>query len=335
MPDDPCRGLGRRPWRAAGAAFSQVAWTGSIQGVPPPSPSASGGDPSPDEDAAPEGGDETATSGPGDPGAYARPPSVTARLSQLFVKPANPAKPASADNGDDGPVKMTEEEKARAIRQVDPTERKIGYFGAALIAVIGLVSFVAFIDNPKKTVPLTVPRSGKSCPSGYKAELIKGAHDCFANVHHPRSYWILELAIVLVFAAFVLVATRVGRRSMLAFALLFGGLAVESTTGSILGLGFVVAGGWLMVRAYRVQKYGSPTAKSGANAAERPTRADRERPAKAGAAAGGGSRSSKSAKSAKTTKATQTTADGRPKPGANKRYTPKAPPRKKPVAPPS
>ncbi len=221
------------------------------------------------------------------------------RLSASFFKPAKPKRnaPVKPEN------EMTEKEKAAAIRQIDPLETKIGYLAAALAAIIGLIAFLPYVDDPHKSITQSLKRAGKTCPSGFKATIVKGVHDCTGPVVYSRSHWLIEMLVVLFFAAFIFVAVRIGRRSALAFATLIAGLAIEGTTGSIIGLAFVVAGGWMILRAWRVQKYGSPTAKNAAKgAAARPPRKKRGESA-------------------------DTSSTPAP-PQANKRYTPKAPPPK-------
>lgn len=235
----------------------------------------------------------------------------------------------------------SDRQTAEAIRLIDSTERKIGYAGAAVAAVLGLISFVPFIEDPKKKVDLTASLSHKKCPSGYHEVVTNGTKSCSEMVTFSQGHWILELVIVLAFALLIAVATRIGKRSFLAFGLLFGGLAVESLAGSPLALGLVVAGGWLMVRAYRVQKYGTTSAKEVAQiTSERRATARAEKggskapaPKAGGRSAANGKATAKTAAKGKT--AVATAPDGRGKPEANKRYTPKAPPRKRPVPPPS
>jgi hypothetical protein len=78
-----------------------------------------------------------------------------------------------------------------------------------------------------------------------------------------------------------------------------------------LGFAIIILGGWLMLRAYRIQKFGTPTAKLAAReAAARPPRRERKKIA-----------------------ATPVKPSGYKPPTANKRYTPKAAPRKKVAKP--
>jgi hypothetical protein len=96
------------------------------------------------------------------------------------------------------------------------------------------------------------------------------------------------------------------KRSLVAFSLFICGFAFTIVFAP-LGFALIVLGGWLLLRAYRIQKYGTPNAKQIAKVAgTRPPRPSRR--AMKGAAETAGTRKA---------------------PTANKRYTPKAPPRKK------
>lgn len=235
---------------------------------------------------------------------------------------SGPSRSSSARSGG----LMTNKQKGEAIRQVDSTERKIGYLGAALVVVLALGGCLPYVLNPHRGIKETAAPKGHSCPSGYKYTLVSGAHECVKYVYQSRGTWILEMCIVLVFGVFVALATIYGRRSLLAFALLLSGLAITQTTGNIAGLAFLVAGGWLLVRAYRVQKYGTTNAKEVAQLAAQ-SREERR--------GGSSARSTKSPKSASApaSRSGKKKAESAPRVEANKRYTPKAPPRRRPPAP--
>ena len=270
------------------------------------------------------GGDRRADDGAGTPA------SLMDRLSKAFLKPPKP-KPASGTAVPPEHVKpeveLTEAEKSARIRQVDPLERKMGYLGAALVAIVALLAFLPYVNNPNKTVSQTSDLLKGSCKSygpSFKDTVVSGVHKCVGEVVYSRGHWVIEMLIVLFFAVGLFVATRVGRRSAVAFAALFAGLAVEGTTGSIIGIIFVFGGGWLLMRAWRVQRYGTTNAKEvRAIATER---AKERRGAKSGPAAGGrwGRRAAAGSGAS--------SASARRAPSPNKRYTPKTP-RKRPPPP--
>jgi hypothetical protein len=109
-----------------------------------------------------------------------------------------------------------------------------------------------------------------------------------------------------------------------AFTILMTGLALMSVEGTVLAVPFIFVGGWLLVRAWRVQRFGSPTAKrpvaaeSSNGTARAPSEGSAARPAKARATPSKGSRRGKPAPAG---------------PAPNKRYTPKTPQRRRPAPP--
>ena len=272
----------------------------------------------------------------------AAPTTFMAKVSQAFFKPPKPKAPEQPQEPE---RPLTDAEKKAKVNQIDPTERKIGLGGAALAAVIGLFTFVPYIDNPRSAPhPTSSVIKGHTCASGYTYQKVSGRYTCVdLNAHYAAAHWVPDLVIVLLFALAVFVTVRIGRRAPLAFALLMTGFALEAVVQTVLAIPFVFAGGWLVVRAWRVQKYGSPTAsaarrkaaaggsnttstgKGGSGAAAGGTTARPSKPAKPTGRPASGRRSKKTAE--------VVGANGRPKPTASKRYTPKAPPRKR-VPPP-
>ena len=96
----------------------------------------------------------------------------------------------------------------------------------------------------------------------------------------------------------------------MAFDLFLVGFAFTVFIG-LFGFAFIFLGGWLMLRAWRINKYGTTNSKAIAReAAARPRGRERKEAARS---------ASKSSSSPA----------GRKPPTASKRYTPKAPPRKK------
>jgi hypothetical protein len=234
------------------------------------------------------------------------PSTFLARRKAAFFKPPNrprpvvPVRPGEEDLSDD--------ERRQRITRIDRTERKWGLAAAGLAGAIALISTVPYVDNPKTPIK-EAAKNGKCTTSGFNYS--KALKDCI--IRYDRAHWVFEMGVLLVFALALFIAVRVGRRSLLGFTALMNGLAFESTAGAILGIPFIFFGGWLLIRAWRVQRYGSPTATkatAGGAPAARPTRPPpRERKPKAN----------------------QVQAARTPEP--SKRYTPKAPKRKRPPPP--
>ena len=122
--------------------------------------------------------------------------------------------------------------------------------------------------------------------------------------------------VILVLCAIGFAALWKRRRTLVAFDLFLLGFAFTLFVG-LLGFVFILVGGWLMLRAWRLNKYGTTNTKAIAReAAARPRGRQRKEEART---------ASKAAASP----------GARKPPTASKRYTPKAPPRKKiPKAPP-
>jgi hypothetical protein len=130
--------------------------------------------------------------------------------------------------------------------------------------------------------------------------------------------WLL-MAAILVFCVIGFVALYKRKRTLVTFTLFLIGFGFTLFIG-IAGFAFILLGGWLMLRAWRVNKYGSTNAKVVAREAAAGRKASRE------SRESGGKRGSR--ESTRATRTTTSSGERRP-PTANKRYTPKAPPRKK------
>jgi hypothetical protein len=257
------------------------------------------------------------------------------RLSQTFLRPAVPRTTRSSPDPVDLSTLSDAERRAR-INQIDPTERKIGLAAAILAAIFALVYTIPYMVS-KIAVATTVKPVHKACADHLTYTLNAGkAATC--NGVYPPSHYAFPLVIWLVFAAAILITVRIGRRAPLAFATVLTGLAFGTL---ILILPFLVAGGWLLLRAWRTQKFGSPTAKAPVEGYVRPPPGSRRR-------SGGSTAASTAATTGNSTGTARTrnstrrqrrkqpdeTPGARQPPSQNKRYTPKAPPRRK-VPPPS
>ena len=208
---------------------------------------------------------------------------------------------------------MTDDEKRRAILGLDPLERKVGLYGSGLAALIALSTELGGVLNPKTKVNQSLaPLKGQIC-SNAALTYDKATKKCTGKLAYPLEHWVVGLVLLLAFALALFVTVRVGRRGPVGFVALMTGFAFETQVG-ILGFPFIAVGGWLLIRAWRVQKYGSPTAtKVNPTGEKRPPAPREKRPAR-------------------TKKSKGPVAIG---PAPNKRYTPKAPKRKKlPATPP-
>lgn len=217
------------------------------------------------------------------------------RLSQAFLKPAKPrAKYVEP------PPAQTDEERRQRIRSVDPLERKWAYGGLALGFVTGV------------TLCLT-----RAASNPYTTQTVHG--------HHVRvstaGTWLLYGLLIAVLAIGGLIANRYRKRSILTFCILILGFAFTLFFPP-LGLALIVLGGWLLVRAWRVQRYGTPTAKGAAEISKTQPARPKGRWGFGRAAA-----TNTTAQRRSTAKGTSGTKGTRSAPAANKRYTPKSPPK--------
>jgi hypothetical protein len=246
-------------------------------------------------------------------------PSLRERMAATFLRP-----PDLSPKDDQKQRPATDAELKAKITQLDSMERKLGYWAGAIGAVVAIVATYPYISNPKKSILLTQALGhNHTCPKDYSVRRINGTLQCASELVHPRTDWILSLVVLLVFSLGMLVATRFNRRSALGFASLMTGLAFTTVLSELgwglLALPFLFFGGWLIVRAYRAQKYGTTSAKEAA-AASAEKRAEKK------AARGG---TAPPTKSRSTTTKSSTGGSSRSSPAASKRYTPKAPPKKK------
>jgi len=258
------------------------------------------------------------------------PVPLSKRLTRAVMGPAGPADPGRP---------LTDAELKRQVSVLDPTERKIGNFAALFAALLTVLFTYKGVGNPKSAVPSpTKPGAHHSCGTGFVYSVVNGKGTCL-GVEYNKSYWVLLLVVGLAFAVAIYVATRSGRRAALGFAAVMTGLAYDTKIG-IFGIPFLFFGGWLLLRAYRVQKYGTVNAKEAAQ------RSAEQRAAKRGGTAvppgtsaktGSGQAAASAAPRGRTKrgKADTTSPTGRTAPAPNKRYTPKTPQKKKVTPPPT
>ena len=177
------------------------------------------------------------------------------------------------------------EERKAVMSRLNPLEAKLSLAGLVVATVAGIAIPAYFIADNKVT------KAGKNTIAvAPDAKLLGG--------------------LILVLCAVGFVSLWKGKRTLVTFAFFLIGFAFTIFLGPI-GFAFILLGGWLMLRAWRINKYGTTNTKAIAReAAARPRGRDRKDTARS------------------TSKATSSPGARKP-PTASKRYTPKAPPRKK------
>ena len=184
------------------------------------------------------------------------------------------------------------------IMGLDHIERLVSLIAGFVAVAMALA--LPFLIGKRYTV--TVKATAKSCAAGYKLV----GNLCEHTRPTVVSDWILRFVMILVIGLLLVMFALLRKRVGVAFVGLFLGLAIGT-----IGLPFLMLGGWLVIRALRLQKHGDATFAGSSMRAREMAKAKKEGRALAPSTA-------KSAKGAKST------APSTPKPpSASKRYTPK------------
>ncbi len=220
----------------------------------------------------------TWTTGDGNKG----PQTWSSRLKSAFSMPSPSGR---ADTAAEPDQIIPPEKRRAAMSTLDPLEQKLARWALALAAAAALGAAI-YINSANK-----VTKAGKN------------------SIAVAPDAWLLA-GVILLMCVLGGVALWKNKRTFVTFALFLIGFAFTLPFG-LIGFVFILLGGWFMLRAWRINRYGTTNSKLIAReAASRPRGRDRTK--------GATTRS----------KATATPAERKP-PTANKRYTPKAPPRKK------
>lgn len=197
---------------------------------------------------------------------------------------------------------------------LDPIERGISLFGAAIGLVLAIVTAIEWGRN-LPVITTTKHVAGKACPAAYPT-LVNTL--CEHIVKTTRTEWEVKFFFILIVALCILFfAIRRKRAGVACFAIFLGlGLGLGS------GLVFFFMGAWLIIRAYRLQKYGVATM-LGSNRVAREMATARKEGRTPNLEPIAGSSSTPTKNTSKSTPQKPAT------PEASKRYTPKKPPRRR------
>ena len=211
------------------------------------------------------------------------PKTWSARLLGAFSGPP-PGAGGPEARADPSQVLPPEQRKA-AMTSLDALEMKLSFW-ALTVATVVSIAIPAYILAAHKVTK----RGGRSITVGPDAILLYGA--------------------ILLLCAFGFYALWKRKRTILCFDFFLVGFGLTVSL-TVVGFVYIFFGAWLMLRAWRINKYGTTNAKVIAKeAAARPRGRERKEAAKASGRS-------------------PAKAGERKPPTANKRYTPKAPPRKK------
>jgi multidrug transporter EmrE-like cation transporter len=191
---------------------------------------------------------------------------------------------------------------------LDPLERRVSLIGAIFAFAISAVPGLDWLRNVKTLSKLT-PSKTNTCTAGF--HLVGSFCE---KVTATRSSWAIQFFFVFVVALCLLYFALKRTRAGVACFAIFLGLGHVSDVGVL----FFALGAWLILRAYRLQKYGDPTFAGSNRIAKEMSQAKRE------------GRAPK-LDVAKTTTDTVIKNVAKPPtpPPASKRYTPKKPPRRR------
>jgi hypothetical protein len=132
---------------------------------------------------------------------------------------------------------------------VDSIERKVTLFGAAIALVMSLGSVYGWVKNSPNLLT-TKKVAHQACAAGYHQVLTL----CEKTIPGSRADWALQFAYIFVGAALMLIFALRRSRTGIIFASLMLGLRL-----GMAGIVFLYVGIWLLIRAYRLQKYGDPS----------------------------------------------------------------------------
>lgn len=134
------------------------------------------------------------------------------------------------------------------VMGLDPLERGISLFGAGIALVLALVTAIEWSRN-LPTITTQKHVKGKACPSAYPR--LRNTL-CEHVVKTTRGEWEVKFFFILVVALCLLYFSLRRKRAGVACFAIFLGLGLGIGAGAV----FFFLGAWLIIRAYRLQKYG-------------------------------------------------------------------------------
>ena len=198
---------------------------------------------------------------------------------------------------------------------MDALERKLSFIASGVAFLLAAL-FVPHLLHDTKVTDTAKVLKGTTCPKGY--HYVATSINCQkVTITHP-SAWVVQFLLIIAFGLALAAFAYFRKRSGVAASSIFLGLALGTA-----GLPFLFLGGWLVVRALRLQKYGDPTFAGSNRRARERAQAKREGRSDTPRSS---SRSSERVASRRAAKKGPVKPSG---PAPSKRYTPKQRPRKR------
>jgi len=136
----------------------------------------------------------------------------------------------------------------RSRPRFDHLERTVSLVGAGAALLFALATVVEWIKNVA-TIATQTPSKANTCLSGY--HFVKAKLLCEMLTHTSRSQWEVRFLFITIVALCILYFALRRKRAGVACFSIFLGLGLGVSTGLV----FFLLGAWLIVRAYRLQKY--------------------------------------------------------------------------------
>ncbi len=188
---------------------------------------------------------------------------------------------------------------------LDRLEQRVSFFGAGVALLLALLTLIQWIKNTT-TISKLKPSATNACLAGYHHV----GSFCEEVIKTTRGQWEIRFAFIAAISLCILYFAIRRKRAGVACFTIFLGLGLGITTGLL----FFLLGAWLIMRAYRLQKYGDASFFGSNRVAKEAGQARREQ------------RRTKATTSSVTS---ETTPRGATPPSASKRYTPKKPQRRR------
>jgi hypothetical protein len=221
-----------------------------------------------------------------------RPTERRSRFTSLFTPSAE--------------AELSDPQLRERMRTLDTTERKVGFGDAGVVLLAALLIIPYLLHNTKQTTATTLPHRLCVAPSlKWTGKICQ-----LTQVYHP-SHFALPFILLLAIGVVLLFAVWRSMRALTIFMSLFAAIAGFRYSPIIFLCGMGVAI-WLLVRSWRLQRFGAKDSKTVRKVAN-DRAAERKEARRAAKQSGNAPR-----------------ATGKPAPTPSKRYTaPKAKPRRK------